>query len=219
MGAKSPRILATYALTEGRVAWGECSEEATGYHTYPDMEFFEIVDPKTGERVDEGETGEIVYTALDWRGSCVIRYRTGDIAKGGITYEKCPNCNRTVPRIDSDITRLSEHKDFNLSKVKGTLIDLNAFFPLLAGHPEVEEWQVEIKKKDDDPFEMDELYVYIAPKPGADFEKLKSEIKKLILAETEIAPTAIIETKLHDLLAKLGMETELKEKRIVDRRP
>ena len=86
MGSKAPRILSTYAFTEGKCAWVECKEES-GYHLYPDFEFIEIVD-KNNERVGEGEKGEIVYTSLDWRGSVFLRYKTGDITKG-LYYEKC----------------------------------------------------------------------------------------------------------------------------------
>lgn len=216
MGARNPEILSTYAFTEGRIAWPECSEESTGYHLYPDMEFIEIVD-KNGERVGEGEEGEIVYTALDWHGSVVLRYKTGDITKG-IYYERCPNCGRTVPRINADIQRKSEYKEFRLSKVKGTLVNLNAFFPLFMGNKDVEEWQVEIRKKNNDPYEIDEIFLYLAIKKGVDFNKLKLNLERQIHDELELRPQ-IIKMDINELLQRLGMETELKEKRIIDKRP
>ncbi|MBU7017246.1 MAG: AMP-binding protein [Theionarchaea archaeon] len=220
MGAHDPMILATYACTESRVAWGECpAEESFGYHIYPDMEIIETVDPKTGEPVGEGEEGEIVYTALDWRGTCVLRYRTGDVAKGGITYEECPNCGRTVPRISANIQRKSEFKEFALTKVKGTLINLNAFFPLMMGHRDVLEWQVEMRKRNNDPYDLDEIYLYITPQPGIDAVGLKADLREKILREMEVSPNEIIIVELKELLKRLGMETELKEKRIVDNRP
>ncbi len=220
MGAKDPVVLATYASTETRVAWGECpAEESFGYHIYPDMEVIEIVNPKTGEPVGEGEEGEIVYTPLDWRGTCVLRYRTGDIAKGGIMYEPCPNCGRTVPRISADIQRTSEFKEFNLTKIKGTLVNLNNFFPLLMSHPQVLEWQVELRKRNNDPFELDEIYLYIAPEEGVDLEKLKSDLRQKVIRDTEVAPSDIIFRPAQEILKQLGMETELKEKRIFDNRP
>ena len=49
IGSKNPEIFATYAFTEGKVAWAECKENS-GYHLYPDMEFIEITD-KNGEDV------------------------------------------------------------------------------------------------------------------------------------------------------------------------
>ena len=211
MGSKNPRILSTYAFTEGKSAWVECKEES-GYHLYPDFEFIEIVD-KNGERVSEGEKGEIVYTALDWRGSVFLRYKTGDI--GFIHHDKC-SCGRTLPRIDAAIERSSEYKEFKLTKIKGSFVNLNAFFSIMS-YKDIEEWQIEIRKKNNDPYEIDELAVYIAPKKKANFEKLKNELNNKIVAETEITPE-IIKVELKELLKRLGMETELKEKRIVDNR-
>ncbi|MBI3035564.1 AMP-binding protein [Candidatus Woesearchaeota archaeon] len=213
LGPKSPRVLSTYAFTEGKSAWVECREES-GYHIYPDFEFIEIID-KNGERVNEGEKGEIVYTSLDWHGSVFLRYKTGDVTKG-MYYEKC-SCGRAIPRIDAAIERSSEHKDFRLTKIKGSFVNLNALFPIIMAHKGVEEWQIEIRKKNNDPYEIDELVVYAAPNKKADFEKLKSDLKNKITTETEVTPE-IVKVELKELLKRLGMETELKEKRIIDSR-
>jgi len=215
LGAKDPKFLSTYAFTEGKTAWVQCHEQS-GYHLYPDFEFFEVVD-KEGQRVKEGEPGELVYTSLNWRGSVVLRYRTGDMTEG-IEYNPCPHCGKTVPRIKMDIQRNSEIKEFNLTKVKGELINLNQFYPVLSGIPEIEEWQVEICKKNNDPYEVDKIIIYLAPKQGVSFEELRSKISKVVRDEIFIS-TEIVEKKLPELLQMLGMETELKEKRIIDNRP
>jgi len=208
---KNARILSTYALTEGKVAWPECCAES-GYHLYPDMEFIEII--KDNERVTEKE-GEIVYTALDWRASTVLRYKTGDI--GSLSFEKC-ECGRTIPRISSKIERKSEFKEFNFTKVKGTLVNLNFFFSFLMGHKQIEEWQVEIKKRRNDPYEIDELILYVAPKKSVNEAKLKVSLRHQLRDEIEVTPEIIIMDR-EELLEKLGMEKELKEKRVVDLRP
>jgi phenylacetate-CoA ligase len=41
----------------------------------------EIVDPSTGERVADGEEGELVFTSLTKEAMPVIRYRTGDLTR------------------------------------------------------------------------------------------------------------------------------------------
>lgn len=214
-GAKFPQIYATYAMTEGKTAWIQCTE-TTGYHTYPDLEFFEVID-KDGNRVPEGASGELVYSALDWRGSVVVRYRTGDMIKG-ISYEPCPNCHKTVPQIYPDIQRSSEVKEMHLTKVKGELVNLNDFYPLLGGTKEIDEWQVTIRKKHNDPFEVDEIAIALALKPGAHFQEISREVQRKISNEMGVTPI-LEEAKLDDLLGRLGIETELKEKRIVDARP
>jgi len=215
LGAKEPKYLSTYAFTEGKTAWIQCHEKS-GYHVYPDLEYFEVID-KQGKRVKEGEPGELVYTSLGWRGSVVLRYRTGDMTEG-IEYEPCPHCGKTVPRIKMDIQRNSEIKEFNLTKIKGELINLNEFYPLLSGIQEIEEWQVEIRKKNNDPYEIDEIVVYLAPKAGVSFEELKVKVGKELHSRVFIT-AVFVEKSLPELLQMLGMETELKEKRIVDNRP
>lgn len=214
MGAKKPRVLATYAFTEGKAAWVECHEKH-GYHTYPDLEYLEVVD-KNGERVGEGEKGEIVYTSLGWRGSVFLRYRTGDVTKG-MYYERCPNCGKRVPRIDGDIERVSEIRDVNLTKIKGSLVNFNVFFPILMGHKDIVEWQVEVRKKNNDPFQVDELIVYVTPKNKGSFQKLKKGLEEQIGNATEVRPE-IVQISLKEILERLGMETEMKENRIVDKR-
>ncbi len=215
VGAGEAKIFATYALTEGKAAWVQCSEE-TGYHTYPDQEFFEVIDAQ-GNRVPDGQPGELAITSLGWRGTVMVRYRTGDLVQG-IDRGPCPHCGRTVPRIRKDIRRNSDIKEFNLTKVKGELVDLNAFYPLLSGMPDVDEWQLQIRKVNDDPFEVDELVLHVAPKPQADFSALEHAIHRSVLNETGVS-VRIRKSELADVLRMIGMESELKEKRVVDERP
>jgi phenylacetate-coenzyme A ligase PaaK-like adenylate-forming protein len=220
MGAKNVAIVNGYGGTEWKYGNGTCpAEEPTGYHTYPDMEIIEIVDPKTGERVAEGEEGEVVVTNLDARGSVVLRFRTGDIATGGITYEKCPYCGRTVPRISPDIYRMSDFRELNLTRVKGTFVNMDLFSQLLLGDEDVAEWQVEIGKRNDDPFDLDEIWLYITPKERVEGEELKKRISGKLVSATEVSPNKIILCDLNQLEERLGLDSELKERRIVDKRP
>ena len=222
MGSKNVSVIGTYGFTEARCAWAECPASldiSSGYHLYPDKEIFEIVDPQTGEVKREGEDGEIVYTSLDARGSCVLRFRTGDFVHGGITCAPCPYCQRTTPRISSDITRLSDIKDLHLSKIKGALVNLNNFAACLSEIPQIEEWQIEIGKKNNDPFDIDELVVYAASQGTADRKELEEEIKKKIAAATEVTPNRVQFIELGEMVKRLELETANKEKRIIDKRP
>ncbi|MBI3573145.1 MAG: AMP-binding protein, partial [Candidatus Kerfeldbacteria bacterium] len=171
VGAHEVKILATYASTEAKTAWIQCAEH-TGYHLYPDLEFIELVDPE-GKRVPDGQPGEVVYTALDWRGTVLVRYRTGDLAQG-IDDDPCPNCGRTVPRIRLDIQRRSDMKEFNLTKIKGELVNLNNVFPIMSGIKGLDEWQLEVRKKNNDPFDLDEIVIYGSTRDGANFAAVKS---------------------------------------------
>jgi hypothetical protein len=90
---------------------------------------------------------------------------------------------------------------------------------VLSGMPEVDEWQVEIRKRNDDPFEIDEVRVFVAPRNGYTGEVLTGRIRERLLAATEISPNEVVYLPLDQILQRLGMETEMKEKRFLDRRP
>ncbi len=222
MGASDVAIFGTYGFTEAKAAWAECPTKpgvSSGYHLYPDKEIFEVVDPDTGEVKKEGEDGEIVYTALDTRCSTVVRYRTGDYVKGGIRWEPCPYCGRTVPRLSSDITRLSDIKGLDFSKIKGTFVNLNDFANVLNDMEAVKEWQIEIHKKDNDPHEVDEVAVYCTPKEGVDRGRLEENIRKTIFGATEVSPNQVVFVTLEDMVKRLELETANKERKILDNRP
>lgn len=212
--AHEVQILATYASTEAKTAWIQCAEH-TGYHLYPDLEFIELVDTD-GQRVKEGEPGEVVFTALDWRGTVVVRYRTGDMAQG-IEYDPCPSCGRTVPRILPDIQRQSDVKEFHLTKVKGELVNLNNVLPIMSGIHGVDEWQLVIGKKNNDAFDLDELTIAVSSKSGQNFNQIEEEIQKKMHAEMQVS-VVVAQKTTEQLIESLGMETELKEKRILDTR-
>jgi len=66
-------------------------------HFYP-----EIIDPKSGKVLPEGQRGELVITTLTKQGLPIIRYRTGDITS--LTRIPC-RCGRTLGRIESIVGR------------------------------------------------------------------------------------------------------------------
>ncbi|MCU0867299.1 MAG: phenylacetate--CoA ligase family protein, partial [Planctomycetes bacterium] len=222
VGARNVRIFGTYGFTEARMAFAECPTKDnayTGYHLYPDLAIFEVIDPVTGEVLPEGHDGELVFTPLNARASTVFRYRTGDRVRGGLRWDPCPHCGRTVPRISSDLTRESSLKDLQLLKVKGTLVNLEDCAVLLGSMPEVEEWQIELRKKDDDPLEVDELIVHLALKSGTDELRTAATVRDLFHTRLELTPNQVKFLGLESMLRQIGMETEMKERRFVDQRP
>lgn len=222
MGSKDVTISGTYGFTEARMAFSECPtahDVSSGYHIYPDLGVFEVVDVKTLEPVKEGETGELVYTPIAGHGTMVMRYRTGDLAVGGITWEPCRWCGRTVPRISSELRRASDQRSMDLTKIKGTLVDLSSMGALLSSMPEVEEWQVVLAKKNDDPHELDEFVVRVSLKSGTDAAAFQRKCAHDIQEGLEVAPSRVEVLPGAKMLELLGMETEMKEKRFVDTRP
>jgi phenylacetate-CoA ligase len=218
-GSKDPKVVSVLGFTESKKCWIECQGGVeTGFHTYPDLDLFEIVDPETGERLPDGETGELVYTPLDGRGSLIIRYRTGDLINGGLTHEPCPACGRTVPRFASDLSRASNKTDMSLTKIKGTLVNLNVITDLLTDSSLVDEWQVVLSKKNDDPLDVDEMHVTVSIRDEADSATLPDILASQILDASEVRPGSVSMVAREEMLKRLGMETQLKELRVVDLR-
>ncbi len=205
-------VFTTYAFTEGKVVWTQCHEES-GYHLYPDLEFIEVVD-ETGKRVPDGSIGEIVYTGLDYRGTVFLRYKTGDF--GSFETGPCSYCGAKTPRLSPIITRSSEIKSLHLTKVKGTLVDFNAMSALLSSLPYITEWQLVLEKKKQ--FDLDDVLLYVSLHHGEQPEYVKKELAREMRSRFHITPTVVLKAK-HELVEMLGLDTELKEKRIVDNRP
>jgi phenylacetate-CoA ligase len=88
----------SYGLSEmcGPGVAFECPEQ-NGMHIWEDRFYVEIVDPKTGAILPEGEPGELVLTTLRREANPLIRYRTRDLTR--IIPGPCP-CGRTHRRID-----------------------------------------------------------------------------------------------------------------------
>jgi len=223
LGSPNVCVLCTYGFTEAKMAWAECpyepEETSGGYHLYPDLGLFEVINPKTGVVVPQGNPGELVFTPLDARGSVVLRYRTGDYIDGGMVYGPCPHCGRNLPRLVGRISRSSEIKSMQLDKIKGTLIDFNQLEHVLDDAPNVGAWQLELRKFNDDPHEVDELTLHVHKLNNVDEEKLRRELNNRFVERTEIHPNYIVFHDADELRRLQGVGTEMKEQKIVDHRP
>lgn len=89
-------------------------EHNSGMHYFDDYLYFEIIDPKTGEVLPDGELGELVITTLKKDAAPLIRYRTHDLTRKIVG--KCP-CGRDYPRIDVILGRTDD-----MVKIKGVNI-------------------------------------------------------------------------------------------------
>ena len=222
LGSLGVYIIGIYAFTEAKMAWGECPtlphEGASGFHLYPDLGFIELVNPKTGDPVPVGSPGEIVFTPLDARGTVVLRYRTGDIAEGGLTWDACPHCGRRCPRLLGPISRVSEVRTLNLDKVKGTLVDFNMLEHLLDDQRGLAAWQIELRKRHDDPMECDEVYLHVAAEGNTNENSLKETLSRRFLEVTEMKPNAVLFHTVAEMRQLLGLGRLMKEEKVADHR-
>ncbi len=72
-----------YGLSEviGPGVAQECVETKDGLHLWEDHFYPEIIDPKTGVVLPDGEMGELVFTSLTKQAMPIIRYRTRDLTR------------------------------------------------------------------------------------------------------------------------------------------
>jgi phenylacetate-CoA ligase len=72
-----------YGISEvmGPGVANECVESKDGLHIWEDHFYPEIIDPRSGRVLPDGERGELVFTSLTKQGMPVIRYRTRDLTR------------------------------------------------------------------------------------------------------------------------------------------
>ncbi|MFC7058609.1 phenylacetate--CoA ligase PaaK [Halovenus salina] len=109
----------------------ECHEAQDGLHVWEDRFYPEVVDPATGEPVEEGEEGELVLTTLNKDALPVLRYRTGDMTS--LNYEEC-ECGRTMVRMDNVTGRSDDLlivRGINLypSQIEDTILEIDDVAP------------------------------------------------------------------------------------------
>ncbi|MBQ8505857.1 MAG: phenylacetate--CoA ligase [Clostridia bacterium] len=157
-----------YGLTEiyGPGIGISCSAESA-IHYFDDFIYLEIIDPKTGRTLPDGETGEIVITTLRKEGAPLIRYRTHDLSR--IIPERC-SCGSTFPRID----RIAGRSD-DMFKVKGVNMFPSQIEDLLRDIPGVSsEYQIRIEHRND----REEMTLSFEIQPGCDPAKLEAAVRR-----------------------------------------
>ena len=121
-----------YGMSElcGPGVSGECYLRE-GLHFAEDHFLPEIINSKTGEVLERGETGELVVTTLSKEGIPMLRYRTKDITR--LNYEPCA-CGRTHCRMDKvkgrsdDMLKIRGVNVFP-SQVESVLLEMPEFEP------------------------------------------------------------------------------------------
>ncbi|WP_088226973.1 phenylacetate--CoA ligase [Desulfosporosinus sp. FKB] len=95
-----------YGLSEvmGPGVAGEC-EFKCGHHIAEDHFIVETINPKTGEVLEPGQEGELVFTSLTKEAFPVIRFRTKDISR--VIQEPC-QCGRSTARMRKVVGRTDD---------------------------------------------------------------------------------------------------------------
>jgi phenylacetate-CoA ligase len=101
------QALNIYGLSEiiGPGVSSECIETKAGSHIFEDHFIPEIVDPKSGHRLEDGMIGELVLTTLTKQALPLLRFRTGDLTS--MSHLPC-GCGRTHARMSRIVGRTDD---------------------------------------------------------------------------------------------------------------
>ncbi|MEM0202943.1 MAG: phenylacetate--CoA ligase [Archaeoglobaceae archaeon] len=198
----------SYGLSEmnGPGVAFECREKQ-GLHIWIDHYFVELIDPRTGERVGEGEKGELVLTPLTKEAMPLLRYRTGDVTM--LETEKC-GCGRAHPRL----MRIFGRSD-DMLIVRGINVFPSQIEHVLMQIPEVgDNFQILLTRKG----ALDEITVRVEVKDEfftgeiEDLKRLQQKIQKALQKELMLRTNV-------ELVEKGSIERSMgKAKRVVDLR-
>jgi len=148
-----------------------------GMHYWDDFLYIEVIDPKTGEPVPDGEMGEIVITTLVKEGAPLIRYRTHDLSR--IIPGKC-KCGRCYPRLDTIMGRTDD-----MMKIKGVNVFPSQIEEVLANFSEINsEYQIRISHLDG----KDTMRIYVESTGDVDFDALSKRIAEKVKSRIGFTP-------------------------------
>ena len=171
-----------YGLSEimGPGVANECVETKDGLHVWEDHYYPEIINPATGEVVEDGEEGELVFTTLTKEGMPMVRYRTRDLTR------LLPGTARTMRRMEKITGRSDDMIILRGVNVFPTQIEEQ----VMATDGLAPYFQIEMYKAG----RMDAMRVYVEANPDAADEHSKTvaaraltkHVKDMVGVSTEI---------------------------------
>ncbi|MCR5742168.1 MAG: phenylacetate--CoA ligase [Lachnospiraceae bacterium] len=196
-----------YGLTEisGPGVSFECEEQA-GMHIQEDFFVPEIINPKTGEVLPEGEIGELVFTCLTKKAFPLMRYRTRDLCR--LTYEKC-KCGRTHVRMSKPMGRSDD-----MMVVKGVNVWPSQIEQVLLQQGYQANYQIVVDREDNR--DSIEVQVEKTPEMAADAGFVTAKAEAKIVAGLKSMLGIKVDVKVVE--PKSIIRSEGKAKRVIDKR-
>ncbi|MFW9953151.1 MAG: hypothetical protein ACFFD3_01265 [Candidatus Thorarchaeota archaeon] len=213
-GAKEVRIIGGYASSESKISFAaQCDRRGPYHNVSPLMLSFELIalnDDGTYDFITDDSSGYMTLFHLDGTGTIFEGFLLGDVASHQ-ERGKCPVCGIDGPffwdigRTNDAETQL-EVMGLSEKKIKGSTVNLTALRADLLALSEIEEVQIEVAKEDmNDPYSMDVLNLYVAPRGpiNADYSTLIQEIIRLAKKGTEVTPSVTL-LQFEELMDKAG---------------
>ncbi len=165
LGAPGARVVQGMSSTELKSGGFRECDENTGLHVDPQHFFIEVIDPETRLPAAPGTPGVLVWSHIDWHGTVILRYWSGDLIEGGTKWDECTGCGLTVPRLFGPFRRLES--DF--IKVRGARVDLTELRAAIETLIARDTYQIEILAGADGRHRVN---AYVQDHPGLDAAKL-----------------------------------------------
>ncbi len=197
-----------YGLSEiiGPGVASEC-EAKDGLHIMEDHFLPEIIDPDTGEPLEEGAAGELVITTLTKEGIPLLRYRVRDITR--LTREPCP-CGRTTARME----RVTGRSD-DMLIIRGVNVFPSQIESVLLGIPEAApHYMIYVDREKT--LDTLEIHVEVSEEMFSDEVREMAGIEKRIRGEVESILGIGVKIKLVE--PRSITRSEGKAVRVIDRR-
>jgi phenylacetate-CoA ligase len=173
------RVFDHSGMTEIGSCTFECTEAPGGLHVIESEFIPEVINPETGEIVDDGALGELVLTNLGRTGSPLIRYRTGDQVR--MLRERCA-CGRWFARFEGGI--LGRTDDMLL--IRGNNVFPAAVEEIIRSFP-----IVEFRATARQALALTELKIEIELAPGADREAISKKLSETIRDRFNFRPMVV----------------------------
>ena len=181
---------------------GISCQESDAMHVWSDFLYLEVIDPKTGELVPDGEPGEIVLTTLQKEGAPLIRFRTHDLSR--IVPGECPCGHNEHPRIGHIMGRSDD-----MMKIHGVNVFPKQIEEVLELFPQLSsEYQIRLSHLEG----RDTMRIYVETDGTQDFLALAGQIAAEV--KSHIGFTPLVKVVEIGLLPR----SSKKSKRVIDER-
>jgi len=194
-----------YGLSEvmGPGVAQECVETKDGLHIWEDHFYPEIIDPVTGEVLEDGQMGELVFTTLTKEGLPMVRYRTRDLTR------LLPGTARSMRRIEKITGRSDDMIILRGVNVFPTQIEEQ----ILKCRGLTPHFQIELSRSG----RMDNMVVHVECAPGYSAEDARAKSAKDLAHH--IKSIVGISSRVEVCDPNAVARSDGKAKRVVDNRP
>ncbi|MDD7203790.1 MAG: phenylacetate--CoA ligase [Coriobacteriales bacterium] len=181
---------------------GISCQQSDAMHVWSDFLYLEVIDPKTGELVPDGEPGEIVLTTLQKEGAPLIRFRTHDLSR--VVRGECPCGHNEHPRIGHIMGRSDD-----MMKIHGVNVFPKQIEEVLELFPQLSsEYQIRLSHLEG----RDTMRIYVETDGTQDFLALAGQIAAEVKSHVGFTPLVkVVEIGLLPRSSK-------KSKRVIDER-